>query len=60
MKFRAHVLSVLVYGSESWVPLRRQLEKLDRFHHRCSSTILKITNQLQWEEHISSTMGREQ
>ena len=33
--YRACVLSVLLYGSECWVPLRKDLKKLNSFHHRC-------------------------
>ena len=57
---RACVLSVLLYGNECWVPLRRHLKKLNSFHHRCLRSVLGITNQRQWEERISSTMVKEQ
>ena len=33
--YQACVLSVLLYGCESWTPLRRHLKRLDSFHHRC-------------------------
>ena len=33
--YQACVLSVLLYGSECWVPLRRHLKRLNGFHHRC-------------------------
>ena len=58
--YRACVLSVLLYGSECWIPLRSDLKKLNSFHHRCVRTVLGITNRRQWEEHISSAMVREQ
>ena len=48
------MLSVLLYGSECWVPLRKDLS----FNHRCVRTAPGITKQRQWEECISSTMGR--
>ena len=54
------MLSVLLYGSECWVPLRKDLKKINSFHHKCVRTVLGITNQRQWEERISSTMVREQ
>ena len=57
--YNACVLSVLLYGSECWVPLRRDLKKLNSFHHKCVRTVLGITNQRQWEEHIMSTEVRE-
>ena len=58
--YKACVLSVLLYGSECWVPLRRHLKKLNAFHHRCVRTVLGITNQRQWQERISSATVREQ
>ena len=57
--YQACVLSVLLYGSECWTPLRRHLKRLDSFHHRCIRTVLGVTNKQQWEEHISSEMVRE-
>ena len=58
--YNACVMSVLLYGSECWVPLRRDLKRLNSFHHRCVRTVLGITNQRQWEERISSVVVREQ
>ena len=43
-----------------WVPLRRDVKKMNSFHQRCISTVLGITKQRQWEEHITSTKVREQ
>ena len=54
------VMSVLLFGSECWVPLRRNLKRLSSFHHRCVHTVFGITNQRQWEECISSVAVREQ
>ena len=42
------------------MPLRKQLNKLNCFHHRCLKTILGITNMQQWQEHITSAVVREQ
>ena len=36
--YQACVLSVLLYGSECWTPLKKQLKKLDSFHNRCIRT----------------------
>ena len=33
-------LSVLFYGSDCWIPLRRHLKKLNSFHHRCVQIVL--------------------
>ena len=45
--YNACVMSVLLYGSECWVLLRRDLKRLNSFHHRCVRTVLGITNQRQ-------------
>ena len=58
--YQASVLSVLLYGGESWTPLKRHLKKLNSFHHRCIRTVLGITNQRQWEKQISSAAVRQQ
>ena len=58
--YQTCVLSVLLYGSECWVPLRRHLKRLNGFHHRCICTVLGITNLQQWQQHITSQMTREQ
>ena len=60
MVYQACVLSVLLYGSECWTPLRKDLKKLDSFHHRCICTILGISNQQQWAQHITSQSVRQQ
>lgn len=52
--YQACVLSVLLYGSECWTPLKRQLKKLDSFHNRCIRTIMDISNKQQWEQCITS------
>ena len=57
--YQACVLSILLYGSECWTPLQRQLKNLDSFHHRCIQTILGITNSQQWEEHITALETRQ-
>ena len=59
--YRACVLSVLLYGSECWVPLRKHLKKLNTFHHRCLClrAVLGISNRQQWEQRISSATVRE-
>ena len=52
--YRGCVLSVLLYASECWIPLRKHKKKLDSFHHRCARTILGISNRQQWAQRISS------
>ena len=60
MVYLACVLSVLLYGSECWTPLRKDLKKLDSFNRRCICTILGISNQQQWAQHITSQSVRQQ
>ena len=57
--YNACVLSVLLYGSETWTLLRKHVKRLDGFHHKCVRTVLRITNQQQWEQHITSESVRE-
>ena len=58
--YQACVLSVLLYGSECWTPLRKHLKRLNAFHHCCIRTILGITGRQQWEQHITSALIQEQ
>ena len=58
--YQACVLSILLYGAECWTPLRKDLKRLDSFHHRCIRSILGITNQQQWDNHITSQSIRQQ
>ena len=51
--YQACVLSVLLYGSESWTPLRRDLRRLDSFHHRCIRNIQVISNEQQWTQRLT-------
>ncbi len=51
--YQACVLSVLLYGAECWILLRRQVKKLNTFHHRCVRAVLGISNQQQWDERIT-------
>ena len=57
--YQACVLSILLYGCECWTPLRRHLNRLNAFHHRCIRTVLGITNRQQWELQITSTLTRD-
>ena len=47
MMYNASVLSVLLHGSECCIPLRKYIQKLNTFHHRCTRTIVDITNRQQ-------------
>ena len=54
--YQACVLSMLLYGSESWTTYARQENRLERFHFRCLRHILGIT----WQDKVTSTavLGR--
>ena len=46
--YQAIVISILLYGSESWSLYSKQLKMLNTFHLRCLRRILKIT----WKDKI--------
>ena len=52
--YTALVLSVLLYGSETWALLKTDQDKLERFHRRCVRTICNISPWKQWKTHTSS------
>ena len=60
MIYNVPVPSVLLYGSECWILLRKHIQKLNTFHHRCIKTILGITSRQQWAEHITRAEVRQQ
>ena len=52
--YEAAVLSVLLYGAETWSIKAESVRRLSGFHNRCIRTIMGVTKQRQWREHISS------
>ena len=54
----ACVLSILLYGSECWTPLKADSRRLDAFHHRCIRTILAIPRSQQQSDRITSAQLR--
>ncbi|XP_063584666.1 uncharacterized protein LOC134762226 [Penaeus indicus] len=48
--YKACVLSVLLYGSETWPTYARQERKLHAFHMRCLRSILGIT----WQDKVTN------
>ena len=52
--YEAAVLSVLLYGAETWSIKAESVRRLRSFHNRCIRTIMGVTKQQQWREHISS------
>ena len=57
--YNACVLSVLLYGSESWIPLRKHLKRLDAFNNRCIRITLGISRKQQWVQRLTSQEIRE-
>ena len=51
--YQACAMSVLLYGTQCWVPLKKHKRRLNTFHHRCIWIILGISNRHQWSEHIT-------
>ena len=49
----ALVLGVLLYGCESWFLREEEFIKMQRFHHNCSRTMLRITLRQQRKHRIS-------
>ena len=53
--YKAAVLSVLLYGAETWTIKAGSVRRLSGFHNRCIRTIMGISRyQQQWKEHTSS------
>ena len=48
------VLSVLLYGSESWTLLQQDVWRLEKFHHHCIATILGVSRRSRWQNRISN------
>ena len=53
MVYEACVLSVLLYGAECWVPLRRHRRRLNSFHNWCIRIFLGVGNWQQWSQRIT-------
>ncbi len=54
MVYKAVVLGVLLYGSETWTTKRDATKKMEAFHNRCLRQIVCITSAQQRTELISS------
>ena len=42
--YRAVVLSVLLYGAETWAVKAESVRRLNNFHNRCVRTIMEVSN----------------
>ena len=63
--YRAVVVSVLLYGAETWTLKAQHLRRLNSFHNRYVRTILGVTRYQPWKEritskHLSSAFGMQQ
>ena len=54
MVYRSVVLSVLLYGSETWAIKARQLHRLNIFHRSCVRAILGVSRTAQWFEQLTN------
>ena len=52
--YRAVVMSVLLYGAETWTIKANHVKRLRSFHNRCIRTILGVTRFQQWKDRITS------
>ena len=52
--YKAVVLSVLLYGAETWTTKAVHIRRLNSFHNRCVRSILGVTRYQQWKERIAS------
>ena len=52
--FNACVLSLLLNGSECWTSLQRDLQRLSVFHRRCIRSIMGVSHQECWDDHITN------
>jgi len=48
------VISVLLYGAETWTLKAPDVRRLAIFHNRCVHTILGVSKFYQWQNHITS------
>ena len=52
--YESVVLSVLLYGAETWTIKAGSLRRLNGFHNRCVRSILGVSRHCQWKERIST------
>ncbi len=54
--YQAVVVSVLMYGAETWTLKAEHIRQLTIFHNRCVRTILGVTRFKQWQQRMTSRM----
>jgi len=52
--YNAVVLSILLYGAETWTIKAPDLRRLTIFHNRCVCSILGVSQYHQWRERITT------
>ena len=52
--YKAVVVSILLYGAETWTLKAPDARRLNFFHNRCVRTILGVSRFQQWQSHITS------
>ena len=52
--YKAAVMSVLLYGSETWAIKAESVRRLTSFHNRCIRSMMGVTKHQQWRERITS------
>ena len=50
--YKAVVISILLYGAETWTLKAPDVRRLTTFHNRCVRTILGVSKFQQWQNHI--------
>ena len=52
--YKAVVMPILLYGSETWVVKSNSLNHLESFHNQCVRSILGVTKYHQWKNRITT------
>ena len=52
--YKVVVLSILLYGAETWTIKAPDLRQLTTFHNRCVRTIFGVSRYQQWRERITT------
>ena len=52
--YRATVLSVLLYGRETWTVKAQSVRRLNSFHICCIRAIMGVSRHQQWKDRITS------
>ena len=52
--YQATVMSVLLYGAETWATKAKSMRRLNGFHNHCVRTIMGVSRHHQWKNRIST------